>query len=37
MRYYYAENDTSDIWHKVLSQELSDAIVNVFKEKLMDM
>ncbi len=33
-RYYYPKYDTTQIWAKVPSQELSDALVEVFKDKL---
>ena len=35
-RYYYPKYDTTQIWAKVPSQELSDALVEVFKDKLKD-
>lgn len=33
-RYYYPKLDTTQIWAKVPSQELSDALVEAFKDKL---
>ena len=33
-RYYYPKFDTTQIWAKVPSQELSDALVDAFKDKL---
>ena len=36
-RYYYPKYDTTQIWAKVPSQELSDALVEQFKDKLKDM
>ncbi|MBO4838439.1 MAG: transcriptional regulator, partial [Lachnospiraceae bacterium] len=33
-RYNYPQYDDSQIWAKVPSQELSDAIVKAFKDKL---
>ena len=33
-RYYYPKYDTTQIWAKVPSQELSDALVEAFKGKL---
>ena len=33
-RYYYPKFDTTQIWAKVPSQELSDALVEAFKDKL---
>ena len=33
-RYHYPEFDTTQIWAKVPSQELSDAMVEAFKDKL---
>ncbi len=33
-RYYYPKYDTAQIWAKVPSQELSDALVEVSKDKL---
>lgn len=33
-RYHYPEFDTTQIWAKVPSQELSDALVDAFKDKL---
>ena len=33
-RYYYPEFDTTQIWAKVPSKELSDALVEAFKDKL---
>ncbi len=35
-RYYYPKYDTSGHWTKVPSQELSDALVEAFKDKLKD-
>lgn len=35
-RYYYPKFDTTQIWAKVPSQELSDALVEAFKDKLSD-
>ena len=35
-RYYYPQYDTTQIWAKVPSQEFSDALVEAFKEKLID-
>ena len=35
-RYYYPKFDTTQIWAKVPSQELSDAFVEAFKDKLQD-
>ena len=36
-RYNYPKYDTTRIWTKVPSQELSDAMVDAFKDKLKDM
>lgn len=36
-RYNYPKYDTTRIWAKVSSQELSDAMVEAFKDKLKDM
>ena len=36
-RYYYPKYDTTQIWAKVPSQKLSDALVEQFKDKLKDM
>lgn len=36
-RYYYPKYDTTQIWAKVPSQELSDTLVEQFKDKLKDM
>ena len=33
-RYYYPKYDTTQLWAKVTSQELSDALVDAFKNKL---
>lgn len=33
-RYYYPKFDTTQIWAKVPSKELSDALVETFKDKL---
>lgn len=33
-RYYYPKFDTTQIWAKVPSKELSDALVEAFKDKL---
>ena len=33
-RYYYPKYDATQIWAKVPSQELSDALVEAFKDKL---
>lgn len=33
-RYHYPKFDTTQIWAEVLSQELSDALVEAFKDKL---
>lgn len=33
-RYRYPEFDTTQIWAKVPSKELSDALVDAFKDKL---
>lgn len=33
-RYHYPKYDTTQIWAKVPSQELSDALVEAFKDKL---
>lgn len=33
-RYYYPKYDTTQLWAKVPSQELSDALVEAFKDKL---
>ena len=33
-RYYYPKFDTTQIWAKVPSQELSDAMVDAFKDHL---
>ena len=35
-RYYYPKYDTTQMWAKVPSQELSDALVEQFKDKLKD-
>ena len=35
-RYYYPKFDTTQIWAKVPSKELSDALVEAFKDKLTD-
>lgn len=35
-RYYYPKFDTTQIWAKVRSQELSDALVEAFKDRLTD-
>lgn len=35
-RYYYPKYDTTQIWAKVPSQELSDVLVEQFKDKLKD-
>lgn len=35
-RYHYPKFDTTQIWAKVPSQELSDALVEAFKDKLKD-
>ena len=35
-RYYYPKFDTTQIWAKVPSQELSDTLVETFKDKLND-
>ena len=35
-RYHYPEFDTTQIWAKVPSQELSDALVEAFKDHLKD-
>ena len=35
-RYYYPKFDTTQIWAKVPSQELSDALVEAFKDRLTD-
>ena len=35
-RYYYPKHDTTQIWAKVPSQELSDAMVEAFNNKLSD-
>ena len=35
-RYTYPEQDTTQRWAKVPSQELSDALVEAFKDKLID-
>lgn len=35
-RYTYPEQDTTQHWAKVPSQELSDALVEAFKDKLKD-
>ena len=32
--YYYPKKDTTQTWAKVPSQELSDALVEAFKDKL---
>lgn len=36
-RYNYPKYDTTGKWHKVPSKELSDAMVDAFKDKLKDM
>ncbi len=36
-RYYYPKFDTTQIWAKVPSKELSDALVEQFQDKLKDM
>ena len=36
-RYHYPKFDTTQIWAKVPSQELSDTLVEQFKDKLKDM
>lgn len=36
-RYNYPKYDTTGHWHKIPSQELSDAMVDVLKDKLKDM
>lgn len=36
-RYNYPKYDTTGHWHKVPSQELSDAMVDAFKDKLKDL
>ena len=33
-RYYYPKYDTTQLWAKVPSQELSDALIEAFKDKL---
>lgn len=33
-RYHYPKFDTTQIWAKVPSQELSDALVEAFKDRL---
>lgn len=33
-RYYFPKYDTTDNWVKVPSQELSDALVEAFKDRL---
>lgn len=33
-RYYYPKYDTTQLWAKVPSQELSDALVDAFKDHL---
>ena len=33
-RYYYPKYDTSQLWAKVPSQELSDTLVEAFQDKL---
>ena len=33
-RYYYPKYDTTQLWAKVPSQELSDALAEAFKDKL---
>lgn len=33
-RYHYPEFDTTQIWAKVPAQELSNALVDAFKDKL---
>ena len=35
-RYYYPKYDTTQLWTKVPSQELSDALVEACKENLKD-
>lgn len=35
-RYYYPKFDTTQVWAKVPSQELSDTLVEAFKDKLND-
>ncbi len=35
-RYHYPKFDTSQVWAKVPSQELSDALVEMFKDHLID-
>ena len=35
-RYYYPQFDTTQIWAKAPSQELSDVLVAAFKDRLMD-
>jgi transcriptional regulator with XRE-family HTH domain len=36
-RYHYPKYDTSQLWSKVPSQELGDALVETFRDKLKDM
>jgi len=36
-RYNYPKFDTTQIWAKVPSQELSDALVEAFRDKIDDM
>lgn len=36
-RYYYPKFDTAQHWEKVSSQELDDALVEIFQDKLKDM
>ena len=35
-RYHYPEFDTTQIWSKVPSQELSDTLIKAFKNQLID-
>ena len=35
-RYYYPQFDTTQLWAKVPSQQLSDALVEAFKDRLTD-
>lgn len=35
-RYYYPKYDTTQIWTKVPAQELSDVLIELFKDKIED-